>query len=211
MRLTAKGHYALRAVLDLTFNSHGRPVRLVEISQRQSISLPYLEQLFRRLRKALVVRSVRGPGGGYVLGRSMDDVSVKEVLLSVGEVINPARDLITGVASDSGSSAEVSPSDTVEYTLTQNYFENLGRLMEEYLAHHSLGDLVRRARGEPARVRHGRPLSQQSEASLPPLPVGVSPWDAPLEAIPNANQADSDQLDHPEFYGVDDGGARIHR
>src|SRR3979411_1996364 len=94
MRLTSKGRYAVRAILDLTFNSNGRPVRLQEISERQKISLHYLEQLFRRLRKGTVVKSVRGPGGGYVLSRSMDEISIKDVLTSVGENINPARDLV---------------------------------------------------------------------------------------------------------------------
>src|SRR4051812_26841766 len=138
MRLTSKGRYAVRAILDLTFNSNGRPVRLQEISERQKISLHYLEQLFRRLRKGTVVKSVRGPGGGYVLARSMDEISVKDVLLSVGENINPARDLI--------GSGDIR-SDTVEFILTKTYFENLGVIMQEYLATTSVGDLVRKARG----------------------------------------------------------------
>lgn len=138
MRLTSKGRYAVRAILDLTFNSNGRPVRLQEISERQRISLHYLEQLFRRLRKGGVVKSVRGPGGGYVLSRTMDEISVKDVLVSVGENINPARDLIgTGD----------SKSDTVEFVLTKSYFENLGATMQEYLTTTSVGDLVRKARG----------------------------------------------------------------
>jgi Rrf2 family transcriptional regulator, iron-sulfur cluster assembly transcription factor len=138
MRLTSKGRYAVRAILDLTFNSNGRPVRLQEISERQKISLHYLEQLFRRLRKGLVVKSVRGPGGGYVLSRPMDEISVKEVLLSVGENINPARDLVgTGDLK----------SDTVEFILTKSYFENLGLIMQEYLTTTSVGDLIRKARG----------------------------------------------------------------
>ena len=138
MRLTSKGRYAVRAVLDLTFNSNGRPVRLQEISERQKISLHYLEQLFRRLRKGSVVKSVRGPGGGYVLARTMDEISVKDVLLSVGENINPARDLI--------GSGDVK-SDTVEFVLTKSYFENLGLIMQEYLKTTSVGDLIRKARG----------------------------------------------------------------
>ena len=138
MRLTSKGRYAVRAILDLTFNSNGRPVRLQEISERQNISLHYLEQLFRRLRKGTVVKSVRGPGGGYVLARSMDEISVKDVLVSVGENINPARDLIgTGDMK----------SDTVEFVLTKSYFENLGILMQEYLTTTTVGDLIRKARG----------------------------------------------------------------
>lgn len=138
MRLTSKGRYAVRAILDLTFNSNGRPVRLQEISERQKISLHYLEQLFRRLRKGAVVKSVRGPGGGYVLSRSMDEISVKDVLLSVGENINPAKDLV--------GAADIK-SDTVEFVLTKSYFENLGTLMQEYLATTSVGDLIRKARG----------------------------------------------------------------
>src|SRR6478609_1265846 len=138
MRLTSKGRYAVRAILDLTFNSNGRPVRLQEISERQNISLHYLEQLFRRLRKGSVVKSVRGPGGGYVLSRTMDEISVKDVLVSVGENINPARDLI--------GSADIK-SDTVEFVLTKSYFENLGLIMQEYLTTTSVGDLIRKARG----------------------------------------------------------------
>lgn len=138
MRLTSKGRYAVRAILDLTFNSNGRPVRLQEISERQKISLHYLEQLFRRLRKGTVVKSVRGPGGGYVLSRSMDEISVKDVLVSVGENINPARDLI--------GTGDIK-SDTVEFVLTKSYFENLGLIMQEYLTTTSVGDLIRKARG----------------------------------------------------------------
>ncbi len=139
MRLTSKGRYAVRAILDLSFNSNGKPVRLQEISDRQSISLHYLEQLFRRLRKGSVVKSVRGPGGGYVLARSMDEISVKEVLLSVGENINPAKDLV--------GTGDIK-SDTVEFVLTKTYFENMGIIMQEYLTTTSVGDLLRKARGQ---------------------------------------------------------------
>jgi Rrf2 family iron-sulfur cluster assembly transcriptional regulator len=139
MRLTSKGRYAVRAILDLTFNSNGKPVRLQEISERQKISLHYLEQLFRRLRKGNVVKSVRGPGGGYLLARSMDDIAVKDVLLSVGENINPARDIV--------GPTDVKES-TVEFVLTKSYFENLAVLMQEYLETTTLGDLIRKARGD---------------------------------------------------------------
>jgi len=138
MRLTSKGRYATRAILDLTFNSNGRPVRLQEISERQKISLHYLEQLFRRLRKGGVVKSVRGPGGGYVLSRSMDEISIRDVLTSVGENINPARDIV--------GTGDIK-TDTVEFVLTKSYFENLGTIMQEYLTTTSVGDLVRKARG----------------------------------------------------------------
>ena len=90
MRLTSKGRYAVRAMLDLTAHSGGNPVRLQEISTRQNISLHYLEQLFRKLRNGSAVKSVRGPGGGYVLSRGMDQITIKDVLDCVGG-INPTR------------------------------------------------------------------------------------------------------------------------
>ena len=116
MRLTSKGRYAVRAMLDLTTHSNGNPVRLQEISERQNISLHYLEQLFRKLRNGQAVKSVRGPGGGYVLARAMDEISIKDVLDCVGENINPAKDIL-------GTEAEVA--NTVEFHLSKNYFQNL--------------------------------------------------------------------------------------
>ena len=153
MRLTSKGRYAVRAMLDLTFHSNGNPVRLQEISTRQSISLHYLEQLFRKLRTGKVVKSVRGPGGGYVLSRSMDEISVKDVLDCVGENINPARDIL-GVPSsgieimkdDQGNDIN-GIVDTKEFNLTKSYFENLGTIMQDYLATTTLGDLARKTAG----------------------------------------------------------------
>jgi Rrf2 family iron-sulfur cluster assembly transcriptional regulator len=149
MRLTSKGRYAVRAMLDLTFNSNGNPVRLQEISSRQAISLHYLEQLFRKLRTGRVVKSVRGPGGGYVLARSMDEISVKDVLECVGENINPARDISgnpsSGVETRS-ENGETQKVETSEFKLTKNFFENLGVLMQEYLTTTTLGDLMRKGK-----------------------------------------------------------------
>jgi Rrf2 family iron-sulfur cluster assembly transcriptional regulator len=153
MRLTSKGRYAVRAMLDLTFHSNGNPVRLQEISTRQSISLHYLEQLFRKLRTGKVVKSVRGPGGGYVLARSQDEISVKDVLDCVGENINPARDIL-GIPSsgieimkdESGNDINAIV-DTKEFNLTKSYFENLGTIMQDYLATTTLGDLARKGAG----------------------------------------------------------------
>lgn len=153
MRLTSKGRYAVRAMLDLTFHSNGNPVRLQEISTRQSISLHYLEQLFRKLRTGKVVKSVRGPGGGYVLSRSQDEISVKDVLDCVGENINPARDILAVPSSgievmkdESGNDINAIV-DTKEFNLTKNYFENLGTIMMDYLATTTLGDLARKGAG----------------------------------------------------------------
>ena len=143
MRLTSKGRYAVRAMLDLTTHSNGNPVRLQEISERQNISLHYLEQLFRKLRNGQAVKSVRGPGGGYVLSRAMDEITVKDILDCVGENINPAKDII-------GTEAETS--NTVEFHLSKNYFQNLGIIMREYLATTSLGDLIRKSQDVKADV-----------------------------------------------------------
>ena len=73
MKLTSKGRYAVTAMLDVAIHANTGPVPLADISERQGISLSYLEQLFSRLRKYGLVNSVRGPGGGYVLSRSMDE------------------------------------------------------------------------------------------------------------------------------------------
>lgn len=85
MRLTTKGRYAVTAVLDLAFHEHKGPVSLAAISERQCISLSYLEQLFARLRRNGVVKSTRGPGGGYTLNRDAADISVADVILAVDE------------------------------------------------------------------------------------------------------------------------------
>ena len=78
MRLTSKGRYAVTAMLDVALNSEAGPVPLADISERQGISLSYLEQLFSRLRKNGLVSSVRGPGGGYLLGKDASSIAVGE-------------------------------------------------------------------------------------------------------------------------------------
>ena len=152
MRLTSKGRYAVRAMLDLTAHSNGNPVRLQEISTRQGISLHYLEQLFRKLRNGRAVKSVRGPGGGYVLARSMDEISIKDILDCVGENINPAKDII---------GTETDTSTTVEFRLSKTYFENLGVIMQEYLSTTSLGDLNRKSKTMEAQTVIVEPAMNQ--------------------------------------------------
>ena len=85
MRLTTKGRYAVTAVLDLAFHQDKGPVSLAAISERQSISLSYLEQLFARLRRNEIVRSTRGPGGGYSLNRDAAEISISDIILAVDE------------------------------------------------------------------------------------------------------------------------------
>ncbi len=85
MKLTTKGRYAVTAVLDLAFHHDKGPVSLADISQRQGISLSYLEQLFSRLRRNSVVTSTRGPGGGYSLARDAEDISMAQIINAVDE------------------------------------------------------------------------------------------------------------------------------
>lgn len=85
MRLTTKGRYAVTAVLDLALHQENGPVSLAAISERQCISLSYLEQLFAKLRRNNIVSSTRGPGGGYKLTNSVDEVSVSDIILAVDE------------------------------------------------------------------------------------------------------------------------------
>ena len=91
MQLTTKGRYAVTAMLDLASNESAKPVTLDMISQRQNISLSYLEQLFAKLRKASLVKRVRGPGGGYLLNVNAVDVTLTEIIEAVDENIDLRR------------------------------------------------------------------------------------------------------------------------
>ncbi|EAU53622.1 Rrf2 family transcriptional regulator [Mariprofundus ferrooxydans] len=87
MRLTSKGRYAVSAMVDLNKQQNDGPVTLAAISERQFISLSYLEQLFRRLRENGLVRSVRGPGGGYLLAKDAVDISIADIIRAVNEPV----------------------------------------------------------------------------------------------------------------------------
>ena len=91
MKLSTKGRYAVMAMADLAQNGKGRPVTLADIADRQEISLSYLEQLFGKMRKAGLVTSVRGPGGGYLLGRPAGELRVADIVLAVDEPIKATR------------------------------------------------------------------------------------------------------------------------
>ena len=91
MRLTSKGRYAVTAMLDVALHANAGPVPLADISERQEISLSYLEQLFSRLRRHQLVSSVRGPGGGYRLGRAANEIAIGEVIRAVDESVDATR------------------------------------------------------------------------------------------------------------------------
>jgi len=91
MRLSTKGRYAVTAMLDLALHSGKGPVTLAEISAAQGISLSYLEQLFAALRAKQLVRGVRGPGGGYYLGKAPEDISIANIICAVDEWVEFTR------------------------------------------------------------------------------------------------------------------------
>lgn len=132
MRLTTKGRYAVTAMLDLALHHDQGPTRLAGISDRQGISLSYLEQLFAQLRRQDLVTSVRGPGGGYHLGRQPDTISVAEVIAAVNEDTDTTR---CGGAGDCQEG---------EICLTHHLWMDLSDQVRAFLQSISLGDLVER-------------------------------------------------------------------
>ena len=91
VRLTTKGRYAVTAMLDLAFHSQIKPVTLTDIAARQTISLSYLEQIFSRLRRAGMVKGVRGPGGGYTLCGAAKDINIADIITAVDEQIDATK------------------------------------------------------------------------------------------------------------------------
>ena len=91
VKLSTKGRYAVMAMADLARHSQGKPIALADIASRQEISLSYLEQLFAKLRRGRIVRSVRGPGGGYMLARDAHEIRVADVIMAVDEPIKATR------------------------------------------------------------------------------------------------------------------------
>lgn len=91
MRLTTKGRYAVTAMIDIALHRQRGPVSVTEVAERQAISSAYLEQLFSKLKRAGLLRSVRGPGGGYELARGLGDVTVADIIEAVGEGVDATR------------------------------------------------------------------------------------------------------------------------
>ena len=130
MRLTSKGRYAVTAMLDVALHTATGPVPLADISARQEISLSYLEQLFARLRKHGLVSSVRGPGGGYQLGRPATEISVSEVISAVDESVDATR--CQGKSDCQGGAK----------CLTHTLWSDLSTRIEDFLTQITLGELV---------------------------------------------------------------------
>jgi Rrf2 family iron-sulfur cluster assembly transcriptional regulator len=133
MRLTTKGRYAVTAMLDLALHSADGPVALADIAVRQAISQAYLEQLFGKLKKARLVASLRGPGGGYELARPLAEISVSDIIGSVGEGIDATRCGGTGDCQHG------------EVCLTHELWTDLSERIDDFLTGITLASLVERA------------------------------------------------------------------
>jgi Rrf2 family iron-sulfur cluster assembly transcriptional regulator len=132
MRLTTKGRYAVTAMLDLALHATDRPITLADISQRQGISLSYLEQLFSRLRKQGLVASARGPGGGYRLSRDAHEINVAQVITAVDEKVHVTKCEGRGDCQNG------------EACLTHDLWCDLSDQIYDFLDGISLGNLVER-------------------------------------------------------------------
>ncbi len=153
MRLTTKGRYAVTAMLDLAMHQGKGPITLADIAQRQGISLSYLEQLFSRLRKQTLVSSVRGPGGGYTLGRDAGSIFVAEVISAVDENVDTTRCAGAHNCQDN------------QQCLTHDLWQDLSARIYDYLNQISLEDLMqRRGVQEVARRQRDEAPSVSAEA-----------------------------------------------
>lgn len=132
MRLTSKGRYAVTAMLDLAFHSQKKPVTLTDIATRQTISLSYLEQLFARLRRAGMVKGVRGPGGGYKLSRRASDINIADIIAAVDEPLDSTK---------CGGDANCQKNQAC---LTHDLWMGLSEQIRDYLKGITLGDLLER-------------------------------------------------------------------
>jgi Rrf2 family iron-sulfur cluster assembly transcriptional regulator len=138
MRLTTKGRFAVTAMIDMGLRAADGPVTLAGISERQKISLSYLEQLFGKLRRQKLVSSVRGPGGGYLPGRGLDEISVADIVRAVDETLD---------ATQCGGRENCRDEHRC---MTHDLWTTLNKKMYEYLSSVSLAHLVREQLKKPA-------------------------------------------------------------
>lgn len=154
MRLTTKGRYAVTAMLDLAVHATKGPITLADISQRQGISLSYLEQLFSKLRKRDLVASARGPGGGYRLSREATQINVAEVIAAVDEKVDATRCGGQGNCQNG------------EECLTHQLWTDLSDQLYDFLNGISLGQLVEKRNVQNVAARQDERQEQESRSSI---------------------------------------------
>jgi Rrf2 family iron-sulfur cluster assembly transcriptional regulator len=140
MRLTTKGRFAVTAMVDLSMRQTRGPVTLAAISERQRISLSYLEQLFGKLRRAKLVNSVRGPGGGYCLAKPTGGITVADIIAAVDEPIDATQCAGKENCTDD------------RRCITHDLWATLNRKMNDYLSSVTLADVVSHQQGKPVAV-----------------------------------------------------------
>jgi Rrf2 family iron-sulfur cluster assembly transcriptional regulator len=151
MRLTTKGRYAVSAMLDLAFHSQIKPVTLTDIAARQTISLSYLEQLFARLRRANMVKGIRGPGGGYTLASDANDINIADIIAAVDEPIDATK--CGGEANCQNEKA----------CLTHDLWMGLSEQIRDYLMGITLGQLLEKHRVQEIAKRQEQDVLQVIE------------------------------------------------
>lgn len=158
MRLTTKGRFTVTAMLDLAMKAEGGPVTLAGISERQGISLSYLEQLFGKLRRRNLVDSVRGPGGGYCLARPVTEISVADIVVAVDEPL------------DATQCAGGHNCHNQHTCMTHDLWEGLNQTIYSYLESITLAQLIdhydARQRGENV-VQFEQPIGRIAEPAAP--------------------------------------------
>jgi Rrf2 family transcriptional regulator, iron-sulfur cluster assembly transcription factor len=153
MRLSTKSRYAVSSLLDMVMHSDKGPVSLADISQRQGISLSYLEQLFAKMRRNKLVISTRGPGGGYRLSVSPEEVSVSDIILSVDDKVEVTnKDALPGA-------------NNYEPCLTEQLWDELSEQISSYLTGISLADMIRNQNSEDEYTQEDFPHSMASGQS----------------------------------------------
>ena len=143
MKLTSKGRYAVTAILDIAIHADNGPVSLSDISERQHISLSYLEQLFAKLRRNNLVKSVRGPGGGYKLGNTPEDISIGMIIAAVNENIDTTKCLGKGNCQNG------------QECLTHTLWDKLSQRIADFLNEITLAELVsQHKQNKPSQRKH---------------------------------------------------------
>ena len=139
MRLTTKSRYGARAIFDLAYHSSGMPVQIKDISKRQQIPQRYLEQIFHKLKGAKIVKSVRGPGGGYLLARPPEKITVGDIIQAMREPIDP----VFCVDNEKDTTKKCSRS---EECVTRQVWKEAGEKITEYFDSITVDDLCERAK-----------------------------------------------------------------
>lgn len=153
MRLTTKGRFAVTAMVDLAMSGGDGPVTLGDISERQRISLSYLEQLFGKLRRNSLVSSVRGPGGGYLLAKPASEMTVGEIILAVDEPID---------ATQCGGKENCHDE---QKCITHDLWMDLNRHIFDYLGSVTLSELVNRQADKSSQVSVVEMVDQRKKES----------------------------------------------